>query len=156
MERDADVAQLAHRCCSWKVLGMPVPRKLRPFCLCGCGRETARPAMKFFSNKCQQDFEYREYIERWKTGIESGVSGNIGGISNHIKRYLRDKHGNRCSNCGWAEKHPLTNIIPLEVNHLNGDWSDNREENLALLCPNCHALTPNYRALNKGNGRPNR
>jgi predicted HNH restriction endonuclease len=27
---------------------------------------------------------------------------------------------------------------------------DHRLENLQLLCPNCHALTPTYRARNKG------
>ena len=35
--------------------------------------------------------------------------------------------------------------IPLEIHHLNGNNIDNRIENLKLLCPNCHALTNNYR-----------
>ena len=36
--------------------------------------------------------------------------------------------------------------IPLELDHINGDNGDNRLENLRLLCPNCHALTPTYRS----------
>jgi HNH endonuclease len=36
--------------------------------------------------------------------------------------------------------------IPLELDHINGDNQDNRLENLRLLCPNCHALTPTYRS----------
>ncbi len=131
-------------------------RKARELCLCGCGRQVARPGMRFFSNKCQQDFEYREYIARWKAGLESGSRGTIGGVSRYIRRYLSDKYGDRCSNCGWAERHSVTNSVPLEVDHANGDWFDNREENLRLLCPNCHSLTPHFRNLNKGNGRPNR
>lgn len=135
---------------------MSLPKKPRAVCLCGCGRQVTRPMYRFFSNQCQQNYEYQEYISRWKDGLEVGSKGAFVQISGHIKRYLREKYGDRCSSCGWSKQHPLTGKIPLEVDHVNGDASDNREENLRLLCPNCHSLTPNFRALNKGKGRPNR
>ncbi len=40
--------------------------------------------------------------------------------------------------------------LPLEVDHIDGDWRDNRRENLRLLCPNCHSSTDSYRGRNKG------
>jgi len=35
--------------------------------------------------------------------------------------------------------------IPLQLDHINGNNDDNSLENLRLLCPNCHAQTPQYR-----------
>lgn len=61
----------------------------------------------------------------------------------------------KCSECGntrW-EGRP----IPLEIHHINGDPSDNRIPNLKILCPNCHALTPNHAGKsNAGKPRPER
>jgi 5-methylcytosine-specific restriction endonuclease McrA len=53
----------------------------------------------------------------------------------------------QCSSCKRTEW--LDNPIPLELDHISGDNKDNRLENLRLLCPNCHALTPTYRGKNK-------
>lgn len=52
----------------------------------------------------------------------------------------------RCEDCGRAEWNGQP--IPLELDHVDGDRYNNLLQNLRLLCPNCHALTPTYRGRN--------
>jgi 5-methylcytosine-specific restriction endonuclease McrA len=60
----------------------------------------------------------------------------------------------RCYSCDLTEW--MGSPIPLELEHVNGDNTDNRIENLTLLCPNCHALTSTYRGKNIGYRRVTR
>lgn len=55
----------------------------------------------------------------------------------------------RCSLCGLPPAW-LGEPLPLEVDHVNGDWRDNRADNLRFLCPNCHSTTDTYRGRAKG------
>ncbi len=113
-----------------------------------------RSQIKFCSNRCQFDFQHRVWVQNWKSGAVSGNIGiNVRAVSQHLKKYLIDKSGNKCSQCGWNKKHPVTGVVPLEIDHVNGDAENNTEKNLRLLCPNCHALTPFYKNLNRGKGR---
>jgi len=51
-----------------------------------------------------------------------------------------------CSNCGITTW--LGQPAPLELDHVDGNNNNNNIDNLRLLCPNCHALTPTYRGKN--------
>lgn len=126
---------------------------IKKYCL-NCGKEIEY-RNKYCSSKCQQDYQYKQYITRWKSGLESGTKGEYQ-ISGYIKKYLFDKYENKCAKCGWHEINEFTGNIPLEVHHKNGDYTDNTENNLELLCPNCHSLTKTYKAGNMGNGRKER
>lgn len=117
-----------------------------------CESDVGSRGSKYCSNQCQKNFEYESWINRWKSGKESGKRGKTG-ISAHIRRYLFELHNSSCCKCGWNKTNSVTGKVPLEINHKNGNWTDNSESNLELICPNCHSLEPTYKALNKGNGR---
>ena len=51
-----------------------------------------------------------------------------------------------CSGCFLTQWRDAA--IPLELDHIDGDAENNALFNLRLLCPNCHAQTPTYRARN--------
>lgn len=54
-----------------------------------------------------------------------------------------------CLESGLKYKCQICNLKPiwnkkkltLEIDHINGDWSDNKLKNLRFLCPNCHSQT---------------
>lgn len=69
--------------------------------------------------------------------------------SSRLKRAIRELGlDERCALCGiklvW-----LGEPLPLEVDHIDGNWRNNRIENLQLLCPNCHSTTDTYRGRGK-------
>ena len=132
------------------------PRKPRQPCA-ACGKPVQNLRSKYCSNTCQADLAYQNYIRRWKAGDVHGNRG-ITAISAHVRRYLFERSGGKCErgDCGWARVNPVTGLIPLTVNHKDGDWKRTTEDNVELICPNCHSLTPNYGYLNKGRGRPGR
>jgi hypothetical protein len=121
-----------------------------------CGSVLVKRNSKYCSNVCQADFQYMQYISKWKVGT---VDGNCGihtrRLSAHLTRYLRNKF-RVCSLCGWDEMNPVTKRVPLEIDHIKGDAENNTENNLRLICPNCHSLSSNFRNLNYGNGRARR
>lgn len=53
----------------------------------------------------------------------------------------------QCMNCHRTEW--TGQPIPLELDHIDGNNNNNSLNNLRLLCPNCHALTPTYRSKNR-------
>lgn len=111
-----------------------------------CGKPITS-ANEYCNSKCHSDYKYEKYIQDWKDGKEDGLKGMFE-LSGRIRRYLFEKNNNKCELCGWGEVNKFTNLVPLQVHHIDGNAVNNKEDNLQLLCPNCHTLTENFGSRN--------
>ena len=91
-------------------------------------------------SKSKNNLIYENYIKDWKKGANPGGDIKFGKVSGHVRKYLFFKYSNRCAECGWGELNEFTNSIPLEVEHIDSNPTNHKENNLTLLCPNCHSL----------------
>jgi 5-methylcytosine-specific restriction endonuclease McrA len=100
--------------------------------VCECGNVKKR------SNKyCTECIDKRVYQ---KPTLEAAKSGK------YRRQYLIETRGYRCEECGVSEWRGQR--LPLELHHIDGDSDHNSEENLVLLCPNCHAIKPTHKRRN--------
>jgi 5-methylcytosine-specific restriction endonuclease McrA len=121
-----------------------------------CGN-TLNRGKKYCSHQCQKNEQHQKLISQWLSGEWNGLRGKkVTALSKTIRDYLLKQADYKCSKCGWAEVNESSGMIPLEINHIDGNHKNNRPENLEVVCPNCHALTPNFRGLNKNSTRTHR
>lgn len=72
-------------------------------------------------------------IEKWDT---------LGAIQR--RNVLLAENNYACSMCSFNKTRSCGSSI-LEIDHIDGNHTNNSKTNLRVLCPNCHALTPNFR-----------
>lgn len=115
-----------------------------------CGKEliSEQRHNTYCSQECANAAKKQKKINAWLSGENNGNRQN-GQLSETIRNYLLEKANYQCELCGWDKVNLTTNKVPLEIHHIDGDYENNRPENLQVLCPNCHSLTPNFKALNK-------
>lgn len=108
-----------------------------------------RKSQIFCSSECSSEYTKAETLRKWK----AGKMGMVKTLCYSIRDYLFKKFDSKCVECGCNKTNKHTGNSILQIEHIDGNPYNHNEDNLTLLCPNCHAQTATYGALNKGNGR---
>lgn len=137
--KDTSNPKFCSKSCAAKTNNVLVPKRPKKKNTCVyCKKETNNP--KYCSNACQGSYRTTLRFEQ----IEKRMIPPD-------KNYLIHLYGHFCQVC--ENKYWNNQLIPIEIDHINGDNTNNSLENLCLICPNCHAQTETYKAKNRGNGR---
>lgn len=126
--------------------GDPTPRNI---CLT-CGTKTRHK--KYCSRSCAQRYYTKKQLELFEQG-ENIPAKSGGAIRGFLREYLLQQADYTCLLCGFRKQNPYSKRWVVEIDHIDGKWQNNTKGNLRVICPNCSAATPNYKAMNAGNGR---
>jgi len=105
---------------------------------------------KYCSNVCQKEYEWKERVLIIESRGVEVISDYEPTQRDILKKYLIWKHGEKCMECGWCEINEWTGIIPIQLDHIDGDPHNPSLNNVQLLCGSCHTLTEFYGARGKG------
>ena len=138
------------------ILNNKARKKIKVFDCAHCGKtcECTRSSVNVYcSNECQHLKQMQVKIQTWLKGEHKGWSGKCRQLSLFVRNHLKHTRGSACEICKWDGHHPDDGRSLTEIDHIDGDAENCRPENLKIVCPNCHSMTPTYRARNKNSKR---
>lgn len=130
------------------------PKKVHTHPCVICGKDVEKKGSPFCSSTCSYEQRRRDLFAKYD--LTENLSTVEGFQGRSAKAYLVGKRGERCENCGWCDRNPVTGRVPIDLDHVDGNSENWHISNLRLICPNCHSLTPTYKSLNRGKGRHSR
>ena len=113
-----------------------------------CGKEffSLKKEQQFCSPNCYKQFQREKLLNEW---LNNGYNFPTK-ILLCIRKYLYKSRNYKCEICGFEGYNKKTGNTILQIHHIDGDSTNNTKNNLQVLCPNCHAMTENFMALNVG------
>lgn len=115
-----------------------------------CGEKLTVRRNQYCSQEHNKQHKHEQFMSAWIAGDLTRVNAST------VPYNLLKFRGAKCEVCGWNEVHPVTGRIPVQIDHVDGDVTNNALDNLQILCPNHHALTPTYGSLNSNSSRRKR
>ena len=121
------------------------------FCL-ECGKELLNNNRSFCSYKCSASYNHKNAYKDFIENNDKYCRGNY--TPKAFRDFFVKEQNGVCAICGnkpiWNDK-PLIFII----DHIDGDASNNKRENLRCICPNCDSQLDTYKSKNKNSTRRN-
>lgn len=142
------------QCCSKKCsyeLRRVRSGNVKRVCL-NCNNTVTAYKGKYCSNKCQKDYEWKQVKILIELDTNNTLNVGLETRNTYYKRYIIEKRSPKCEECGWSKVNQFTGRIPVELEHVDGNCTNNKLSNLKLLCPSCHSLTSTYKGSNRGKG----
>ena len=116
-----------------------------------CRKEIGEKS-KFCSQECSQEYRHKQAYNDFLNNNEKYCNG--GYTPKHFKEFFLEEQGGICAICKGKQEH---NGLPLVfvLDHIDGDASNNKRENLRMICPNCDSQLPTFKSKNKNSSRRN-
>ena len=119
----------------------------KQYCI-NCGAEIiSKHKQKYCSNKCQGEYQRKIKYEYYLKNQDEFVGKEI--TYQWLKKIILEEQNHRCDICNiedsWNDKE-----LHFILDHIDGDATNNKRENLRLICPNCDSQLDTYKSRNIG------
>ena len=94
---------------------------------------------KYCDNVCQMEHKKKQVFETWLAGEYYNKTGKFPAVA---KDYVFEQQGNACGICGIKDWNGSP--IVMQADHIDGDPSNLKPNNLRMICPNCHSQTDTW------------
>lgn len=141
------------RCCRNKLYNNQKNTLFKKICEhCGKEFETKNKNARFCSNQCHANTTHKKRYKDFLENSQKYCRGNY--TPKRFKKEFMKEQENHCAICGCLPEHNGKPLV-FVLDHIDGDASNNRRENLRMICPNCDSQLDTFKSKNKSSQRRN-
>lgn len=138
---------------------LPQRRKVNPIenhnrdkkihkCL-NCGKEFLHKdgyTNKYCCVECEHEYKHKQKYKKILDGDASIMRANY--MPKAFKEDILKEQDNKCAICGMEPKWNNKTLVFI-LDHIDGHASNNKRDNLRMICPNCDSQLDTYKSKNK-------